>query len=328
MKSFTLVETLIVIFVFVLLMGVIAFTTVFFYKTYKYTLDQAKAITEARRGVQIMVKEIREARPGDDGSFPIEKAGDKEFIFYSDIDKDGDVERVRYFLGNVISGNRTEKCVTFIKGGSCSVNFSDFLSGGTLKSASVKVSVEGDFGWSLEYADIYADGRYLGRICEHGCSDCAGEWQGTKTFDVTEDALDGSIQFLADASSRVDPLWHCDWEEENHSMKVKFEFSWEEEQDTGAGELKKGVIDPTPPPVEYPEDQEKVSIISSYVRNNPPIFEYYDEDGKKIEDYPARLSDTKVMKIFLVINVDPKRKPDNFELESWVQIRNLKEKSF
>lgn len=321
MKGFTLIETIVTIFIFALAMGAVTGFIVMAYRTYSYTWEQSIAIDEARRGIETMVKEIREARPGDDGSFPIEKAGDKEFIFYSDIDKDSETEKVRYFLGTVGSGSLTQECVTFIDGGSCSVTFSNFLEG-TLELAEVKVSVEGDFGWNQEYAEIYADGVNLGRVCQVGCSDCAGTWQGITIFDVTSQASDNSVQFTADATWRVDDF--CDWEELNHAMKAKFEFSWTEDLGGLAHEFRKGVIDPTNPPIEYPLDQEKVIILSSYVWNIPPIFEYFDQEGNKIEEYPARLVDTKLMKVFLLVDVNLNRPPPAFELESWVQIRNLK----
>jgi len=319
MKSFTLIETLVVIAIFTLIMGALAGSIVMLYRTYGYTWEQSIAIDEARRGIEIMVKEIRGASTGDDGSYPIEKAGDKEFIFYSDIDGDGKVEKVRYFLGTVSSGSQIQECQTSVKGGTCSVSFSAFLQG-TLISGQVKVSLDGDFGASNEYAEIFADGSSLGRICQTGCTDCPGTWQGTTVFDVTGQAGDNSISFLADASSRVDPL--CP-----HSMKAKFEFSWTENLAGLAHEFRKGIIKPVVGPggkISYPSDQEEITILSSYVRNEPPIFEYFDKDGNKIEDYPARLIDTKLMKVYLVVNVDPNRPPQNFELESYVQLRNLK----
>jgi hypothetical protein len=187
----------------------------------------------------------------------------------------------------------------------------------------VKVSVEGDFGRNNEYAQIYADGVFLGNICQNDCSDCAGTWEGTQIFDVTDQAQDGSIQFIADASDRVNNI--CDWQDPNHAMKVKFEFSFTENLAGAEDELKKGVIEPTGSPVSYPSDQEKITILTSYIRNTPPIFEYFDQNGNEIESLPARLADTKLMKILLVVNVDPDRPPQNFELESWVQVRNLKE---
>lgn len=320
--GFTLTETLVVIFVFALAVIAVSGLILAAYNIHNHTFKQSLAIGEARRGVETMVKEIREARMGDDGSYPIVMAGEKEFIFYSDIDKDGDTERVRYFLGTAGSGFQEQECVSFADGGSCNVTFSNFSSG-TFLSAEVQVSVEGDFGSNQEYAEIYADSVYLGRICRTGCLDCAGIWQGTATFDVSSLADDNNINFLADATGSVDNV--CDWQQSNHSMKAKFEFSWVEDFLSPEGEFKKGIIDPTAPPVTYPPDQEKVSILSYYVRNTPPIFEYFDENGVKIDSYPARLKDTKVIKVFLAVDVDPARPPEPFELESSVQLRNLKE---
>ena len=317
MRAFTLIETIITIFVFTLIMGAASGFVVMAYRIHGFTWEQSIAIDEARRGVETMVKEIRQAREGDEGSYPIELAGDKEFIFYSDIDKDGETERVRYFMGTTNSGNQTQECQTSAIGGSCSFIFSNFLKG-TLKSAEVKVSVDGDFGLSKEYAEIFADGQKIGDICKTGCSDCPGAWQGTLTFNVTNQAQDNSITFLADATSSVDPL--CP-----HSMKAKFEFTFTEELTGLAHEFRKGVVNPAGSPPTYPLAQEEISILSSYIRNAPPIFEYFDKEGNKIVDYPARLKDTKLMKVYLVVNVDPIRPPQDFELESFVQLRNLKQ---
>lgn len=317
MKSFTLIETIVTIFIFTLMLGAVSSFIVMTYRTQSYTWQQSIVIDEARRGIETMVKEIREAKEGEDGSYPIEKAEDKEFIFFSDIDDDGEIERVRYFLGTAGSGNQTKECITFTQDGSCSVDFSNFLNG-ALTSAQVKVSVEGDFGWqNKEYAEIYADGIKLGNICESGCSDCLGTFQGATIFDITNQAEDNSITFLADATSYVGSI--CP-----HAMKAKFEFSWTEELAGLAHEFRKGIINPVGSPKTYPSEEEKITVLSSYIRNTPPIFEYFDQNGNKIEDYPARLKDTKLMKVYLVVNVDPNRPPQDFELESFVQLRNLK----
>jgi len=188
-RAFTLIETLVTIFVFALAMGAVFGLVTLGYRIQSYTFQQSTAINEARRGIEIMVREIREARGGDDGSYIIEKAEDFEFIFYSDIDKDNAVERVRYFI------------------------------------------------------------------------------EGTN--------------------------------------------------------FKKGVIDPSGWPIKYDLNEEKLFILSQYVQNQPPIFKYYDSQGIELSP-PARLKDTKLMKVYLVINVDPNRPPQDFVLESSVQIRNLK----
>ncbi len=189
MKAFTLIETLAVIAIFSLVIGAIFGSVAALYTIHDYTFQQSKAIDEARRGVETMVKEIREARPGDDGSYILKTAEDFQIVFYSDIDKDSNAEMVRYFV------------------------------------------------------------------------------------------------------------------EENN--------------------LKKGVTDPAGWPIEYAPENEKVSILSNYIRNSPPIFRYFDGQGVELPS-PSRLKDTKLMKVFLVVNVDPSRPPKDFEFETTVQIRNLK----
>lgn len=321
-KGFTLVETLVAVAIFTLILGAVATSVVMLYRTQGFGFQQALAINEARRGIETMVKEIREAKYGDDGSYPIERADDKQFIFYSDIDKDSDAERVRYFLGTVSSGSLVQECTTSVQGGSCGVSFSGFLAG-MLKSAEIRVSVDGDLDAADEFVTISADSTSFGNLCVSACAHCAGLWQGTALFNVTEQAADDSIQLIARASSRVHR--QCPSASPNHSMKARFELTWTEEIEGLEGEFKKGVTEPSGDPVEYPQDQEKVSILTSYVRNAPPIFRYFDSAGNELIEIPVRLKDTKVMKVYLIINVNPARLPEDFELKSAVQLRNLKE---
>ena len=64
-KSFTLVETLIAIFIFFVIMVGLSSSVVWLYRTHSYTWQQALAVDEARRGIETMVKEIREAKQAD-----------------------------------------------------------------------------------------------------------------------------------------------------------------------------------------------------------------------------------------------------------------------
>lgn len=189
MKGLTLIEVIVTVAIFALLMGVVVGLIMMAYQAQGYTWQQSLAVDEARKGVETMVKEIREARGGDNGSYIIEKAEDYQFIFYSNIDEDPATERVRYFV------------------------------------------------------------------------------EGT--------------------------------------------------------DFKKGVIDPTGWPIVYDPNNEAVAILSQHVRNQPPIFRYFDGQSQELPP-PARLKDTKLMRVYLVVNVDVNRPPQDFTLESDVQIRNLK----
>jgi len=62
----------------------------------------------ANANVSSLVRELRNARPGDNGAYPLERAYDQEIVFYSDLDFDKQSERVRYYL----SGTSFYKGVT------------------------------------------------------------------------------------------------------------------------------------------------------------------------------------------------------------------------
>jgi len=189
-KGFTLIEAGLAVLIFLLGATTVFSLVEFGYFGKDYTFQQALSIEEAQRGIETMAKEIREARAGEDGSFPIVRAEGFEFSFFSDIDNDGETEKIRYFL------------------------------------------------------------------------------EGTN--------------------------------------------------------FKKGIIEPECCPVSYPSSSERVITLTQYVRNAPPIFRYFDKDGNELGP-PANLKNTKRMRVYLVVNVNPARPPQNFVLETDVLLRNLKE---
>jgi len=326
-KNFTLIETIITLFVFTILTGAIVASIILLYKAKSYTYQQSIAISEARRGIEEMIKEIREATTAEDGSFPIETAEDFKIVFYSDIDKDQEIEKVRYFLvseGGKL-GDETKECTSFTKGGSCSLSFSNFIEG-ILDSAEIKVSVEGDLNSGNETVDIYADGNFLGTLCTGAeCGQCAGIYQDLTSFNVTDLAEDNHLEVLASASSKVDPF--CDWIEENHSFKLKVELKWEEKgSEEEKASFKKGVINPTGFPPQYLSENEEIYTISENIMNiirGEPIFSYYDSENNLLSS-PIDLEKVSYVGVRLIVNVNPNRPPQDFILQSDVQIRNLK----
>ncbi len=95
--------------------------------------------------------------------------------------------------------------------------------------------------------------------------------------------------------------------------------------------LKKGVVNPTGSPLTYDTNNEIVTTVAYYIRNSTgePIFTYYNGDYPldKVNNplpTPSRLIDTKLIHVYVKINVDPQRSPTDFVLESDVQLRNLK----
>ena len=96
--GFTLVETLAVIAITALVFAAVSWAITSFYRVNSYIIQQSLAVNSARSGVERMVREIREAAYSDTGAYPIISASGTEFIFYSDIDRDQNIEKIRYTL--------------------------------------------------------------------------------------------------------------------------------------------------------------------------------------------------------------------------------------
>jgi hypothetical protein len=71
-----------------------------FYKTNAYLLEETKAIDSAHRGLSTSFIDLREASYGDDGSYPIKSVSTSSITFFSDVDNDGVVEKIRLYLSN------------------------------------------------------------------------------------------------------------------------------------------------------------------------------------------------------------------------------------
>jgi len=106
--GFTLIETLTFITVFTLVMIAIISSVLYFYRSNTYTVEQSFAVNNARKGIEFMVRDIREATYSDSGAYPLIDGSEYLIYFYSDIDRDANVERIRYFL----DGTTLKKGVT------------------------------------------------------------------------------------------------------------------------------------------------------------------------------------------------------------------------
>ena len=83
-------------------------------------------------------------------------------------------------------------------------------------------------------------------------------------------------------------------------------------------------------PKTYPSGDEQTIKIAGSIMNasDEPIFEYYDgsyvgDSGQPSLDIPVDVSQVRLVKILLRINIDPNRAPDNIEIRSFVELRNL-----
>lgn len=97
-KGMTMLEMLVWIAIFSVTMAAVVSTLLYFYRTNRYTIEQASAVTSAQRGLEQVVKVIREGAYSSQGAFPIVSIAANDFVFYADIDSDALIERVHYYI--------------------------------------------------------------------------------------------------------------------------------------------------------------------------------------------------------------------------------------
>lgn len=107
-NGFSLIEVLIAVLIASVLMMIVNRFIIQSYKSITFASEQEKAIGSARDAINIMVKEIRSANSSEQGAYALLVTEEQNFIYYSDVDSDGETEKIRYFLED----NELKKVVT------------------------------------------------------------------------------------------------------------------------------------------------------------------------------------------------------------------------
>ena len=92
-----------------------------------------------------------------------------------------------------------------------------------------------------------------------------------------------------------------------------------------------GITDPTNTmPKTYPSGDQSVKTIASFIVNtaSDPVFAYYDTNytgnvSTPPLATPAIIANVRLVKIRLKVNIDVNRAPDNIEMQTYVEMRNL-----
>lgn len=100
------------------------------------------------------------------------------------------------------------------------------------------------------------------------------------------------------------------------------------------GSLIRGVTKPdtSHQPVTYPATDQTFSTIAKYVVNttDKPIFFYYNDNypGDTVNNplaTPISVQDARLVKVRLIVNINPNRAPEETTIESFAEFRNLNE---
>lgn len=102
--------------------------------------------------------------------------------------------------------------------------------------------------------------------------------------------------------------------------------------DLASDEFRRGVTDPntSTTPVTYPATDTTTTTLAEYIvnENDNPIFYYYNDNypGDTVNNpliTPTSPGDIQLIRMKLLVNIDPIRAPNNINIESFVDLRNL-----
>ena len=97
-RGLSVVEMIVTLAIVGLISVAIVDSVLFFYKANASSLEQGFQVEHARRGVELFVRDVREATYADSGAYPLAAFGTSTVTFYSDTDTDTSIERIRYTL--------------------------------------------------------------------------------------------------------------------------------------------------------------------------------------------------------------------------------------
>ncbi|GIW68220.1 MAG: hypothetical protein KatS3mg099_168 [Candidatus Parcubacteria bacterium] len=96
--AYSLIEALVIIALVGLVAAAMSNIVLAISRTHRYAFEQASAVNEGRRAIARMGDLVRTATYGEDGSYPLAEVATSSLTLYADEDRDGTVEKVRFWL--------------------------------------------------------------------------------------------------------------------------------------------------------------------------------------------------------------------------------------
>lgn len=151
----------------------------------------------------------------------------------------------------------------------------------------------------------------------HATNKLVIQLRGTQQADNGDYPIESANQFSI--------IFYCDIDDDGVVEKVHYFL------DDANDQLKVGISNPNAGnPVTYPAVDSTVAVVASYVVNDntDPIFYYYNKNypGDTVNNplaTPANVGDIEMIRIHLYVNINPVHAPDNINIESFVDLRNL-----
>jgi prepilin-type N-terminal cleavage/methylation domain-containing protein len=97
-SGYSLIEITVTVAIFALVFILGANFIITGFRSMTFGSEQETAIQNARRAMENLAKDIREAKSSEKGDYPLSVTEEQNFTWYGDVDNDGVAEKIKYFL--------------------------------------------------------------------------------------------------------------------------------------------------------------------------------------------------------------------------------------
>lgn len=101
-SGFTILEIMITTVMIAIIGGAATLFAGYVMQSYSFSFTENQNINQAQYAMTTLVREMRKARTGENGAWPILDAQDNSFAFFSDVTQDGRTDLVRYFINGSV----------------------------------------------------------------------------------------------------------------------------------------------------------------------------------------------------------------------------------
>lgn len=198
-----------------------------------------------------------------------------------------------------------------------------FKKGLTLIETIVAISifVIGIEGFTLLFARSWKNNAYSFEMGQSAFAVSQGINKISGYIRKARQADDGSYPIKS--ADDDDLVLYSDFDSDSVTERLHFYYS--------GGNIYLGITDPDAGmPKTYPAEDQTTQIVAQSIVNDvsTPVFYYYNKDypADTVNNpvaTPADVSQIRLVRIYLKINIDPNNAPDNIEQQTFVEIRNL-----
>ncbi|MBY0539510.1 prepilin-type N-terminal cleavage/methylation domain-containing protein [Patescibacteria group bacterium] len=107
LRGMTLIEVVVTVGIVAVITVAITQSVIVFYRANRVAFEESYQIRSAERGLQVLIRDLREATYGDNGAYPLGAIASSSITFYADVDRTNPIEQVQYRL----SGQRLTRTV-------------------------------------------------------------------------------------------------------------------------------------------------------------------------------------------------------------------------